>query len=351
MAFGIRCCAQFGASGAQYVTGRLQFCRPQLVNFISCTGVEVTGVLLKDPPFWNLHVWNSSDVHIHDLRIYADPHPSCGAPGGPRVIADNSDGIDVDSSSDVLIDRVHIQAQDDAVAIKSGKDRPGRTFGVPSARIMVQRSMLISNDFAVGSECSGGCSDITLRDSTMSDANGSAIDVLRLKSAAGRGGYLRNILVDNVTAPALRNGARPPDAFRCTLEGAATSTSLLTVSRAFIQRAPHHPYTPPCAAPCLVRMRIGCADWWLDSDDVAYSDESGSGTPISNVTLRNIRVGVAAGLAGQFYGSGPGMPWLGLRLENVSVGQSDGAWDCRNVKNVEFLNVYPPDLKKSCVGR
>ena len=57
----------------------------------------------------------------------------------------------------------------------------GRAFGVPSVRVMVRDSVLISNDFAVGSECSGGCSDITLRDTVMSDANGSAINVLRLK--------------------------------------------------------------------------------------------------------------------------------------------------------------------------
>ena len=30
----------------------LRVCRPQLVNFVGCTDVEVTGVTLKDPPFW-----------------------------------------------------------------------------------------------------------------------------------------------------------------------------------------------------------------------------------------------------------------------------------------------------------
>ena len=53
-------------------------------------------------------------MHIHDLRIHADQHPSCGAPG-EEVRAVNSDGIDVDSSQDVLIERVHIEADDDAV--------------------------------------------------------------------------------------------------------------------------------------------------------------------------------------------------------------------------------------------
>ena len=30
----------------------LRVCRPQLINFVGCTGVEVTGVTLKDPAFW-----------------------------------------------------------------------------------------------------------------------------------------------------------------------------------------------------------------------------------------------------------------------------------------------------------
>ena len=63
---------------------------------------------------WRVVIAGTCRVHIHDMRIHADQHPSCGAPG-EEVRAVNSDGIDVDSSQDVLIERTYIEADDDAV--------------------------------------------------------------------------------------------------------------------------------------------------------------------------------------------------------------------------------------------
>jgi polygalacturonase len=100
-------------------TPSLSVCRPQLINFISSKNVEVASVTLKNPAFWNMHLWNSSSIHVHDTRHIATTHPSCAQiKPGERVVAINSDGIDVDSSQDVYIERVYIAAGDDAVAIK-----------------------------------------------------------------------------------------------------------------------------------------------------------------------------------------------------------------------------------------
>ena len=59
--------------------------------------------------------------------------------------------------------------------------------------------MLNSHGFAIGSECSGGCEDIVLKDSVVSDAVGSSNFLLIIKSAPGREGYIRNVLLQNVT--------------------------------------------------------------------------------------------------------------------------------------------------------
>lgn len=97
----------------------LAICRPQLVNFISSNGIEIADITLKDPAFWNTHLWNSSNIHVHDTRHIATTHPSCAQiKPGERVVAINSDGIDVDSSKNVYIENVYIAAGDDAVAIK-----------------------------------------------------------------------------------------------------------------------------------------------------------------------------------------------------------------------------------------
>ena len=109
---------------------------------------------------------------------------------------------------------------DDAVAIKSGKQCFGSKLNVPTRNVTVRNCQLISNDFAIGSECSGGCEDIVLRDSVMStadsDANTGCIDILRVKSSGrpGCAGFIRNILVKNIYSAAVRNslgGQKHPD--------------------------------------------------------------------------------------------------------------------------------------------
>ena len=122
------------------------------------------------------------------------------------------------------------------VAIKSGKQCFGSKYNVPTRNVTVRDCQLISNDFAIGSECSGGCEDIVLRDSVMSmadsDANTGCIDILRVKSSGrpGCAGFIRNILVKNVYSAAVRNslgGQKHPDVvsrssslFLCSLEEA-----------------------------------------------------------------------------------------------------------------------------------
>ena len=64
--------------------------RPNLIQFVGCRGVEVTGVQLRDSPFWCLHPVQCTDVHIHHMSIRA------------RMYAPNSDGIDPDSSRALL---------------------------------------------------------------------------------------------------------------------------------------------------------------------------------------------------------------------------------------------------------
>ena len=91
--------------------------------------------------FWTLHPYACDGVTIRDLRITADP-----------VRGHNTDGIDPDSTRNVLVEGCYVSVGDDAVAIvsaaapfassfgspneaaaqKSGIDYSGRQFGRPS---------------------------------------------------------------------------------------------------------------------------------------------------------------------------------------------------------------------------
>lgn len=69
----------------------------------------------------------------------------------------NDDGVDPGSSRDVLIEDCVFETTDDNVAIKSGRDRDGRS-GPPCENIVIRRCRGVraqTNAFAIGSEISG----------------------------------------------------------------------------------------------------------------------------------------------------------------------------------------------------
>jgi polygalacturonase len=69
--------------------------------------------------------------------------------------APNTDGIDPDSSKNVLIENCVIEVGDDAIAIKSGMDYAGRLFNRSSENIWIRNSWFKSRHVSIGSEESG----------------------------------------------------------------------------------------------------------------------------------------------------------------------------------------------------
>lgn len=82
--------------------------RPNLIQLVNVKGIEVTGVTLRDSPFWCLHPVQSQDIHVHHMQIRS------------RMYAPNSDGVDPDSSKNVMIEYNDISTGDDGIAIKAG---------------------------------------------------------------------------------------------------------------------------------------------------------------------------------------------------------------------------------------
>lgn len=145
-------------------------------------------------PFWNIHPVYCSNVVIRNVTILA-PHDS-----------PNTDGIDPDSSSNICIEDCYISTGDDAIAIKSGWDEYGIAYGRPSSDITVRRITGSSPfaGFAVGSETSGGVENV-LAEHLNFFTSGFGIHI---KTNTGRGGFIRNVTVSDVTLDNVRYGLR-----------------------------------------------------------------------------------------------------------------------------------------------
>src|SRR5688572_26070300 len=102
--------------------------------------IEIYNVMLKDSPSWTLHLANTTNVQVHDMQITAP------------TSSHNTDGIDIDCSVNVLVENVYYAGGnakinvakiffvlgDDFIAVKSGIDWLGRTYGRTTENVLVK---------------------------------------------------------------------------------------------------------------------------------------------------------------------------------------------------------------------
>ncbi|TYI69410.1 hypothetical protein E1A91_D08G153200v1 [Gossypium mustelinum] len=164
----------------------LDYTRPHLVELMNSTGVVISNLTFLNSPFWTIHPVYCSHVIVQNVTILAPPD------------SPNTDGINPDSSNDVCIEDCYISTGDDLIAIKSGWDEYGISFARPSTNIIIRR--LIGHNrngsgIAIGSEMSGGVSEVYAENLYFFDSS----TAITIKTARGRGGYVRNIYILNVT--------------------------------------------------------------------------------------------------------------------------------------------------------
>ncbi len=158
--------------------------RPRLVEFLRCRNVRMTGVTLVNSPSWTLHPVYCDNVTFDGLSIIApDDSP-------------NTDGINPDSSRNVRIANCYIDAGDDCIAIKSGKDEAGRKMGKPSENITITNCTMIHGHggVTIGSEMSGDVRNVAVSNCVFNQTGRG----IRIKTMRGRGGVVEAISANNL---------------------------------------------------------------------------------------------------------------------------------------------------------
>lgn len=127
----------------KYHNRTLRAGRPHLMEIMHGNDITIAGpgLTLLNSGFWTLHPVYCNNVHIHDINIIASecetwsdkPHHLCGP---------NIDGIDVDSSQNVLIENNYISVGDDHVTVLSGRGLEGRLYNRPSRNVTVKNNVL-----------------------------------------------------------------------------------------------------------------------------------------------------------------------------------------------------------------
>jgi polygalacturonase len=161
-----------------------QYLRPKMIRLIGCHKVLLQGVTIQNPPNWTLNPAFCQDVTIQNISIHNS------------YAAQNSDALDVESCRRVIVRDCTIDAGDDGICLKSGKDAAGRRIGVPDEDILIEGCTVYHahGGFVIGSEMSGGVHDIYVDNCTFIGTDNG----LRFKSARGRGGIVERIFISNV---------------------------------------------------------------------------------------------------------------------------------------------------------
>lgn len=160
------------------------FLRPVMVSIQNSKRVLLDGPTFQNSPAWCIHPLIVEDLIVRNITV-RNPWYS-----------QNGDGIDIESCRNVLVLNSDFDVGDDAICIKSGKDRYGRLRGIPTENVVIKNNIVYHGHggVTVGSEMSGGVKNIHVSNCTFMGT-----DVgLRFKSNRGRGGIVEKIYISNV---------------------------------------------------------------------------------------------------------------------------------------------------------
>ncbi len=165
------------------------FPRPMLIDLRNCQNVIIQDITIKDSPFWMVHPTYCENVLISGIKTSAN---------GP-----NTDGVDPDSSKNVIIENCVFYNGDDCIAIKSGYNEDGLRINIPTENVIVRNCTMNFSDassVAIGSETSGGIRNVLIENCLLKNAD----RAIRIKTARGRGGVVEAVRINNLKIENMR---------------------------------------------------------------------------------------------------------------------------------------------------
>ena len=155
--------------------------------------ITIKGLKFIDAGFWTVQVLYSKYVTVDAITVRnnEDGH-------GP-----STDGVDIDSSSWVLVQNCDIDCNDDDFCLKAGRDWDGLRVNRPTEYVVIRHCLARKGGglLTIGSETSGGIRHVLATDLT---AKGTG-NGFHIKSATTRGGTVEDIHIRNITMDSVGN--------------------------------------------------------------------------------------------------------------------------------------------------
>lgn len=160
--------------------------RPRTLLVSNSSDVTIKDITLQQAGFWTVQLLYSKQVTVDGITIRnnVDGH-------GP-----STDGVDIDSSSWVLVQNCDIDCNDDDFCLKAGRDWDGLRVNKPTEYVVIRHciSRAGAGLITTGSETSGGIRHVWATDLI---GNGTT-NGFNMKSATTRGGVVEDIHFNNI---------------------------------------------------------------------------------------------------------------------------------------------------------
>jgi hypothetical protein len=271
--------------------------RPSFVRFMDSTNILVEGVHFVGSSMWTVHLLYSDNAVVQNVIIEAYPGV-------------HTDGIAVDSSRNVRIANCYIDAGDDGIVIKSGKDADGRRVNRPVENVSIANCTVHHAHGAVtlGSEISGGIRNLVADNIT---CDGTQIGV-RIKSRRGRGGMVENARFNNWT-----------------MENVGTAIS---VNSYYMMEGEMAAADEPVSERTPVFRNIAISHFTVNHSQTAIAVAGLPEMPVCGLRISDVIASADTGMSAAFTD--------GLELHNVQINVQRGpAFLVRDSKNLELDDV------------
>lgn len=166
--------------------------RPRLIQFVSCRGVRVEGLRLRNSALWMQHYLNCERVCIRGLDVWNHANH-------------NNDMLDIDGCRQVTVSDCIGDTDDDGITLKS-------TGVAPCENIAITNCIVSSrcNAFKCGTESTGGFRNIVISNCVVKPSasalgiSGEVAGISGIALEVVDGGVLEGVLISNVVIEGTR---------------------------------------------------------------------------------------------------------------------------------------------------
>ncbi|MBF0197615.1 MAG: right-handed parallel beta-helix repeat-containing protein [Planctomycetes bacterium] len=163
--------------------------RPYGIHFINCKYVTVKDLYMRNSAFWMQRYLYCSKVRLENLNIWN--HGNI-----------NNDGIDVDSSDDVIISNCVVDSSDDGICFKSEGEKPAKNIVVSNCIVSTHASAIKFGTGSVGGFQNINISNCVIRPSEatkMNHPHQAWGGLVGLDVSTVDGGPMENVAITNIS--------------------------------------------------------------------------------------------------------------------------------------------------------